>query len=177
MIRSAGKINKLKREVIWASCALFTVALLLIPLIWIDSVQTHGLNHTVISTGSGILKVYVRFTGLQFLIINQNQFDWTNIRIEVSSDTRQDHHLNGAIGTSGFMLMVPMIHSREAYPVEVTQFRREDGAKLELIAARPAKIKIWSDTPRGRGFWYRAFVQPPAGAEWPLPPVESRFQP
>jgi hypothetical protein len=177
MIGSAVKINKLKREVIWASCALFTVALLLISPRWIDNVQTHDLNHTFISTSSNILKAYVRFTGLQFLIINQNQFDWTNIRIEVSSDTRQDHHLNGAIGTSGFMLMVPMIQSGEAYPVEVTQFRREDGAQLNLIAARFATIKIWSDTPRGQGFWLGAFVHPPAVAEWPLPPAELRFQP
>ena len=177
MIRSAVKINKLKSEVIWASCALFTLALLLMSLTWIDNVQTHDLNYTFISTSSNILKAYVRFTGLQFLIINKNQFDWTGIRFEVSSDASQDHHPNGAIGTSGFMLMVPRINSGEAYSVEVTQFRREDGAKLELIAARPAKIKIWSDTPRGRGFWYGAFVQPPAGAERPLPPVESRFQP
>ena len=79
MIGSAVKINKLKREVIWASCALFTVALLLISPRWIDNVQTHDLNHTFISTSSNILKAYVRFTGLQLLIINKNQFDWTDI--------------------------------------------------------------------------------------------------
>jgi hypothetical protein len=171
---STVKINKLKSEVMWAICAIFTVALLMMPLIWIDSVQTHALNHTFISTSSNILKAYVRFDGQQILIINKNQFDWTDIRIEVSSNISKDHHLNGTIGTSGFILMAPRINSGEAYPVELMQFRREDGAKLDPVAARPETIRIWSDTPRGRGFWYGGFVQPPAVADWPFPPAELR---
>jgi len=71
ILGSTIKINKLKSEVIWASCALFTVAFLLISLILIDNVQTHGLNYTFISIDSSISKAYVRFTELQFLIINK----------------------------------------------------------------------------------------------------------
>jgi hypothetical protein len=52
------------------------------------------------------------------------------------------------------MLTVARINTGEAYSVEVTEFRREDGAKLAPVTTRPESIKIWSDTPRGRGFWY-----------------------
>jgi hypothetical protein len=177
MARGMVKICKLRSEAIWAICAVFMIALLWVSFTWIDNAQIPALNCTFTSTASNILKAYVSFTELQFLIINKNQFDWTNVRIEVSSDTSQDHPLHGTIDPSAFMLMVPRINSGEAYSVGVTQFRREDGAKLEPVTTRPEHIKIWSDTAHDRGFWYGGFVQPSAVADWPLPPAELCFQP
>jgi hypothetical protein len=174
---SMAKIYKLRSEAIWAICAVFTIALLWVPFTWIDNAQIHALHYTFTSTASNISKAYVSFTEIQFLIINKNQFDWTNVRVEVSSDTSQDHPLHGTIDPRAFMLMVPRINSGETYPVGVTQFRREDGATLEPATTRPEHIKICSDTPHGRGFWYRGFVQSSAVADWPLPPAELRFQP
>jgi len=175
--RGMAKISKLGNEAIWAICAVFTIALILVSFTWIDNTQIHALNYTFTSTASNVLKAYVSFTEIQFLIINQNQFDRTMVRVEVSSDMSQDHPLHGTIDPSAFMLMVPRINSGEAYPVGVTQLRREDGATLEPVTTRPKHIKIWSDTPHGRGFWYGGFVQPSAVADWPLPPAELRFQP
>jgi hypothetical protein len=142
----------------------FTVALLLVSFTWVDNAQIHALNYTFTSTSSNVLKAYIRFTRTQFLIINKNQFDSTNVRVDVNSDISQDHPLHKIIDPRPFMLTIPRINSGEAYSVEVTEFRREGGAKLALVTARPESIKIWSDTPRGRGSWYGSFVQPPAVA-------------
>jgi hypothetical protein len=171
------KIYKLRREAIWAICAVFTIALLWVSFTWIDKAQMHDLNYTFTSTASNILKAYVSFTEIQFLIINKNQFDWTNVRVEVSSDISQDYPVHGTIDPRAFMLMVPRMNSGEAYPVGVTRLRREDGAMLEPVTTRPEHIKICSDTPHGRGFWYGSFVQPSAVADSPLPLAEPRFQP
>jgi hypothetical protein len=175
--RSTGKINRLKNEVIWAIFAVLTVTLLLGPFTRKDNAQIHALDYTFISTASNILKAYAGFTGTQFLIINKNEFDWTNVRIDVNSDISQDHHLHETIAPSAFMLMVSGINAGEAYSVEVTQFRRKDGAKLDPVTTRPENIKIWSDTPYGRGVWYGGFVQPPAVADWSRPTAALRFQP
>ena len=175
--RSTGKINKLKNEVIWAIFAFLTVTLLFGPFTRIDNAQIHALDYTSISTASKILKAYVRFTGTQFLIINKNQFDWTNVRIEINADISQDHPLHETVAPSAFMLMVSGINTGEAYSVGVTQFRREDGVKLDPVTTKPENIRIWSDTPHGRGFWYGGFVQPPAAADWSRPTAERRFQP
>jgi hypothetical protein len=172
-LRERLQICKLRSEAIWAICAVFTIALLWVSFTWIDNAQI-PLNYTFTSIASNILKAYVNFTERQFLIINKNQFDWTNVRVEVSSDISQDYPLHGTIDPSSFMLMVPRINSGEAYSVGVTQFRREDGAKLEPVTTRPEHIKICSDTPHGRGFWYGGFVQPSAVADWPLPLAELR---
>jgi hypothetical protein len=146
-------------------------------LTWIANAQIHALDYTFTSTASKRLKAYVRFTGTQFLIINKNQFDWTNVRVEISSDINQDHPLHDTIAPRAFMLMVSEINTGEAYSVRVTQFSREDGAKLDPVTTRPENIQIWSDTPQGRGFWYGGFVQPSAVADWLPPPAELRFQP
>lgn len=175
--RSTVKINKLKSEVIWAISAVFTVALLLGSFAWIAKAQIHALDYTITYTASNILKAYVRFTGTQFLIINKNQFDWTNVRIEINADISQDHPLHETVAPRAFMLMASGINTGEAYSIGVTQFRREDGAKLDPVTTKPENIRIWSDTPHGRGFWYGGFVQPPAEADWSRPTAERRFQP
>jgi hypothetical protein len=162
--RGRATIYTLGSEAIWAICAVFTIALLWVSFTWIDNAQI-PLNYTFTSTASNILKAYVNFTERQFLIINKNQFDWTNVRVEVSSDTSQDHPVHGTVDPRVFMLMVPRINSGEAYPVGVTQLRREDGATLEPVTTRPEHIKICSDTPHGRGFWYGGVVQPSAVAD------------
>jgi hypothetical protein len=152
--RAPVETNKLKSKALWVISAVLTVAFLLISLMWIDNAQTHSLSYTFPCTTSSILKAYVQFTGTQFLIINKNQFDWNNVHIEINTDSSQNHHLHGTIEPNAFMLMAPTIDSGEAYPIEVTQFRRDDGTKLDPVTTRPENIKIWSDTPDGRGFWY-----------------------
>jgi hypothetical protein len=77
-----------------------------------------------------------------------------DVRIEINTDSSQNYHLHGIIDPNAFMLMVPKMDIGEAYPIEVTQFRRDDGTKLDPVTTRPENIKIWSDTPHGRGFWY-----------------------
>src|SRR5215510_9731359 len=109
--RGVAKIYTLGSEAIWAICAVFTIALLWVCFTWISNTQFHALNYTFTSNASSILKAYVSFTEKQFLIINKNQFDWTNVRVEVSSDTSQDHPLHGTVDPRAFMLMVPRINS------------------------------------------------------------------
>jgi hypothetical protein len=153
-IRDPLEIHKLKSRAIWVISAVLIVAFPLISLMWVGNAQTHSLNYTFPCTTSSILKAYVRFTGTQFLIIDKNQFDWANIYIEINTHSRKNHHLHGTIDCNAFRLMVPKIDIGEAYPIEVTQFRRDDGTKLDPVTTRPENIKIWSDTPYGRGFWY-----------------------
>ena len=153
-IRGPLEIHKLKGRAIWVISAVLTVAFLSIPLMWVDNTRTHSLNYTFPCTTSNIVKAYVQFTGTQFLIINKNQFDWADIHIEINTDRHQNYGLYGTIDPNAFMLMAPTIHSGEAYPIEVTQFKRGNGTKLDPVTTRPENIKIWSDTPHGRGFWY-----------------------
>jgi len=126
--RGMATIYKLGSEAIWAICAVFAIALLGVCFTWIGNTRIHALNDTFTSTASNILKAYVSFTARQFLIIHKNQFDWTNVRVEVSADTSQDYPLYGTVDPRALMLMVPKINSGEAYSIGVTQLRREDGA-------------------------------------------------
>jgi hypothetical protein len=74
--------------------------------------------------------------------------------VSIGLDSSQGYPLHEKIDSSAFILMVPRIDSGEAYSVGITQFRREDDTKLDPTITRPDNIKIWSDTPLGRGFWY-----------------------
>jgi hypothetical protein len=115
-----------------------------------DNVKILALDYTITSTASNILKLYVRFTGTQLLIIHKKQFNWTNVRIEIHSEINHDRPPHDTIALGIFTRMLSAINTGEAYSVRVTQFRREDGA--DLVCDLP----WWSTTGVFEGFGQRS---------------------
>jgi hypothetical protein len=50
------------------------------------------------------VNAYVRFTGTQFLIIDKNHFDWTNVRVETTAHISQDPPLHETVAPCIFTL-------------------------------------------------------------------------
>lgn len=89
------------------------------------------------------LTVSVIFTGTQFVITNGDNFDWTNVKLEV----------NPGLLKSGFILKTQRMSAGETYTVGAMQFAKGDGTRLNPFAIKPQKLSISCDTPRGEGFW------------------------
>jgi len=90
------------------------------------------------------LNASANFTGEQFVIVNNDSFDWTNIKLEVNSETLK----------SGYILNADKMISGETYTVGAMQFTKKDGTKLNPFIVKPLNFSIWCDTPDGKGFWY-----------------------
>jgi len=90
------------------------------------------------------LKASVRFTGTQFVITNNNSFDWTNVKLEV----------NSGLLRGGFVLKTKRICAGETYTVRAMQFAKGDGNRFNPLTNKPLNFSIWCDTPEGKGFWY-----------------------
>ena len=90
------------------------------------------------------LTASVSFTGTQFIIINIDTFDWTNVKLEV----------NSGLLKGGYVLKTQRMSSEETYTVGAMQFAKGDGTRLNPFTTKPQNFSIWCDTPRGRGFWY-----------------------
>jgi hypothetical protein len=86
----------------------------------------------------------VRFVGTQFIIVNKDSFDWTNVKLEV----------NSGLLTGGFVLKTRRMKSGETYTVGAMQFAKGDGTRLNPFTTKPQNLSIWGDTPKGKGFWY-----------------------
>ena len=85
----------------------------------------------------------VRFTGAQFVITNNDNFDWTNVKFEVNS---------GFLG-GGYVLETPIIAAQNTYTVGALQFAKDDGTRLNPFAVKPQNIFISCETPQGKAFY------------------------
>jgi len=90
------------------------------------------------------LSAYANFTGEKFVIVNNDSFDWTNVKLEVNSETLK----------SGYILNADKMVAGETYTVGAMQFAKKDGTKLNPFTVKPLNFSIWCDTPNGKGFWY-----------------------
>lgn len=90
------------------------------------------------------LNASVRFIGTQFIIENDDNFDWLNVKMEV----------NGSLFKSGFILETNRMEAGESYTVGALQFAKKDGTRFNPVAYKPQKFDISCDTPKGENaFW------------------------
>ncbi len=89
-----------------------------------------------------ILKPNVRYMLGNITVTNENDFDWTDVELELNSGTF----------SSGYKLNVPVIPARGSAAYLVTQFCKSDGLKFNPQAFKPVKMSIDCKTKNGDGF-------------------------
>jgi hypothetical protein len=92
------------------------------------------------------LKAKVTFPGLQFIILNNDSFDWKNVKFEITPDSMEGR----------FRLSVPIIISGETYTADATKFLNNEGIRFNPDKMEPRKFLILCDTPAGRSGSYMA---------------------
>ena len=87
----------------------------------------------------------IHFDRERFTIINNNDYDWTNVKMEV----------NSGLPSGGYVLKHPPMQAGNIYSVEALQFCKADGTKLNPQTTRPQNFSIFCDTPAGpaTGSW------------------------
>jgi len=89
------------------------------------------------------LNASVRFTGTQFIITNNDTFDWRNAELEI----------NPGLLKSGYKLNAGLMSTGQTYTVGAMQFAKPDGTKFNPFLIKPQSINISCDTPKGKGFY------------------------
>lgn len=88
------------------------------------------------------LKGDMSFDGRRFTITNYDDFDWTNIKLEI----------NPGFVKGGFVLKIQKIGSGKTLAANATEFAKADGTILNPLIFKPQKLFISCDTPKGKGF-------------------------
>lgn len=136
-----GVSDKKTQKKIRLGCAVIVV--LIVIGILIDSL-TLGDNTEESSSSLIDLKASVIFDGAQFIISNNDNFDWTNIKFEI----------NSGLLTGGYILRASQMGAGETYTVGALQFAKGDGERFNPFTHKVQKNSIWCDTTKGNGFWY-----------------------
>jgi hypothetical protein len=90
------------------------------------------------------LDARVVFTGTQFVIGNNNDFDWTNVKIEI----------NSGLIRGGYVLHASCIKANSVYTVGAAQFAKSDGERFNPFSHKVLNVTITCDD---GGFYYAEF--------------------
>lgn len=85
------------------------------------------------STAPEKLDASVSFTGTQFVITNENTYDWTDVKLEI----------NYGVVSSGFVLRVARLQAGQKYQVGAAQFTKSDGERFNPFTHKPLKFAIF----------------------------------
>ena len=98
------------------------------------------------SLASVVLNPTVTFNEENFVVSNNDSFDWENVSLEILS------------GESGepFRLAVAKIPARGTHTAGAAEFRRADGALFDASSAKPWRFRIRSDVQGRPGGSYLA---------------------
>lgn len=110
---------------------------------WLFASETGSGSRKPASASTSVdLAAAVRFTGTQFVITNNDAFNWSNCRMEI----------NSGIARGGYELRAPLIAARSTSTVGAMQFAKRDGERFNPISMKPNSFSIACDTPQGRGY-------------------------
>jgi hypothetical protein len=131
-------------------CAtLLIVSLVAIGLFWyaFGYESRHGIGRgippqTKPEPENSTLSAAVRFTGTQFVITNNDAFNWSNCKLEI----------NSGIVRGGYELRAPLVAARSTSTIGASQFAKSDGERFNPFSMKPNSFSIACDTPRGRGY-------------------------
>ncbi len=82
------------------------------------------------------LKAKVTFSKTQFIISNNDSFDWKNIKLEIIPESTEDL----------FSLSVTNISDGETYTAVASEFLNDDGTRFNPNKMKPKKLRILCDT-------------------------------
>lgn len=83
------------------------------------------------------LNATVKFTGAQFVIYNNDSFDWTNVELQIMLETYG----------SNYNVKVPKIPAGKMQTIRATEFTKQDGSCFDPYKMKPKRFLIWCDTP------------------------------
>lgn len=117
---------------------------IVVIIMWIGGVFKSEKKSTTPSKPLYIdLNASVRFTGTQFVITNNDSFNWTNVELEI----------NAGVLKGGYKLNAGLMNAGETYTVGAMQFAKGDGTRFNPLMTKPQSITISCDTPEGEGFY------------------------
>ena len=81
------------------------------------------------------LNAKVTFTGAQFVIYNNDTFDWTNVDFRLTLKDAGD----------SFNLSVPIISAGKKRIVRASEFISKDGARFNPYTMKPKRFLVWCE--------------------------------
>lgn len=140
-LEQAVKVEKTKETI---NSWIIAIVVILVGLWIFNSIFSHKTSDKDTTTKNIDINASVTFTGTQFTITNNDDFDWTDCKLEV----------NSGFVKSGYVLYAGVIKAGTTYTVGTLQFAKNDGTRFNPFLVKPQNMSISCNTEKGHAFYY-----------------------
>ena len=109
-------------------------------------------SHLITAEYSG-MNPYIQFTGHQLVIINKNDFDWTNVQFKLISELGRDVTLPEPGKSDEVLMTLPRLRARSTYTVAAGELGDDRLWQVRPGFSKPYQLTIQCDTPHGTCAW------------------------
>jgi hypothetical protein len=99
------------------------------------------------------LKAYAKFTGKQFLIINHDPFDWTDVTIAINAMRIENQVVSEAGESDELIFPIARIRSGGIHTLEAGQLSADLPIGARPLTAQAYHLSILGMTPWGKSSW------------------------
>ncbi|MFC1781775.1 hypothetical protein ACFLZ8_05900 [Planctomycetota bacterium] len=127
---------------------LFVGIIVLVVIIVFYFKEKQNLIPEILSPGGSTVRLNAKitYTGIQYIIVNNNSFEWTNVELNILSDNIEDL----------YSLRLDKVSSEQTITVRAAEFTNSNGVKFNPYRIQARWFSIWCDTPNGRNGSYQA---------------------
>lgn len=135
-------------------CILFFVGIFCTSVFYPSRIyQINTDNYQIIDRVSNGLKSHANFTGRQFLIINQDPFDWIDVNLSINPRTRENLVVETSIESGARFFAIPRIRAGEVYTLQTDNLAAQTLPSLQDSPTQTYDLRIFATTPWGQSSW------------------------
>lgn len=96
---------------------------------------------------------YVQFMGRQLVIMNKNDFDWTNVQFKLVAELSAEGAMAELDKNHELVITLPRLRARSTYTVTAGERGDDRLWEMQTGFSKPYQVTIQCDTPRGACAW------------------------
>jgi hypothetical protein len=96
---------------------------------------------------------YIQFMGRQLVIMNKNDFDWTNVQFKLVAESTAGDTMAGLDKHHEVVISLPRLRARSTYTVTAGEQGDDRLWQMQTAFSKPYQVTIQCDTPRGACAW------------------------
>jgi hypothetical protein len=118
-----------------------------------QATKTAGIASQITTAEYSGMNPYIQFTGHQLVIMNKNDFDWTNVQFKLVAELPARAPMPELDKSHEVVIRLPRLRARSTFTVAAGELGDDRLWQMQTGFSKPYQMTIQCNTPRGACAW------------------------